>query len=97
MSKEKQNKEMRDLAKLMGEAISTERERRYIEDEAKLEAVLRENGWSKQSEGEWISRSLNFEGYLTRYYCSCCDNMMKWKTNYCSNCGAKMRKEDEGK
>jgi hypothetical protein len=41
---------MKELAKKMSEAISTERERRFIADEAALEAVLRENGWCKQSE-----------------------------------------------
>jgi len=41
---------MTELARLMGEAISTERERRHIENEAKLEQVLREQGWCKRSE-----------------------------------------------
>lgn len=41
---------MKELAKQMSEAISTERERRFIADEAALETVLRENGWCKQSE-----------------------------------------------
>lgn len=39
--------EMHELAKQMSEAISTAVEQRYIEDEAKLEAVLRANGWRK--------------------------------------------------
>lgn len=41
---------MKELAKQMSEAISTECERRFIMDEATLETVLRENGWCKQSE-----------------------------------------------
>ena len=41
---------MKELAKQMSEAISTERERRFIADEAAHETVLRENGWCKQSE-----------------------------------------------
>lgn len=41
---------MKELAKQMSKAISTERERRFIADEAILETVLRENGWCKQSE-----------------------------------------------
>lgn len=41
---------MKELAKQMSEAISTERERRFIADEAILETVLRENGWCKRSE-----------------------------------------------
>jgi hypothetical protein len=49
MSRDKQN-EIHELAKQMSEAISTEVEQRYIEDEAKLRAVLIENGWRKASE-----------------------------------------------
>lgn len=47
--REKQT-EIHELAKQMSEAISTEVEQRYIEDEAKLEAVLRANGWVKAEE-----------------------------------------------
>ena len=49
MSRNKQ-REIHDLAKQMSEAISTAVEQRYIEDEAKLRAVLIENGWRKASE-----------------------------------------------
>jgi hypothetical protein len=49
MSRDKQI-EMHELAKQMSEAISTAVEQRYIEDEAKLEAVLRANGWRKAPE-----------------------------------------------
>lgn len=49
MSGDKQN-EIHELAKQMSEAISTAVEQRYIEDEAKLQAVLRANGWVKAEE-----------------------------------------------
>lgn len=49
MSRDKQI-EIHELAKQMSEAISTAVEQRYIEDEAKLEAVLRANGWRKAPE-----------------------------------------------
>lgn len=49
MSRDKQN-EIHELAKQMSEAISTAVEQRYIEDEAKLRAVLIENGWRESSE-----------------------------------------------
>jgi hypothetical protein len=49
MSRDKQT-EIHELAKQMSEAISTEVEQRYIEDEAKLRAVLIENGWRKTSD-----------------------------------------------
>lgn len=42
--------EMRHLADEMGEAISTEYEKRALADERKLEAVLKKNGWRKASE-----------------------------------------------
>lgn len=41
------NNQMSRLANEMAKAISTEVEQRYITDEAKLEAVLRANGWVK--------------------------------------------------
>ena len=49
MSRDKQT-EIHELAKQMSEAISTAVEQRYIEDEAKLQAVLIENGWRKASD-----------------------------------------------
>lgn len=49
MSRDKQT-EIHELAKQMSEAISTAVEERYIEDEAKLRAVLIESGWRKASE-----------------------------------------------
>ena len=49
MSRDKQT-EIHEIAKRMSEAISTETEHRYISDERKLEAVLKENGWCKASD-----------------------------------------------
>lgn len=49
MNRDKQT-EIHELSKQMGEAISTAVEQRYIEDEAKLQAVLRANGWVKAEE-----------------------------------------------
>ena len=49
MNTDKQN-EIHELAKQMSEAISTEVEQKYIMEEAKLEAVLRANGWVKAEE-----------------------------------------------
>lgn len=46
MSRDKQT-EIHELAKQMSEAISTAVEQKYIMEEAKLEAVLRANGWVK--------------------------------------------------
>ena len=49
MSRDKQT-EIHEIAKRMSEAISTEMELRYISDERKLEAALKENGWCKASD-----------------------------------------------
>ena len=49
MSRDKQT-EIHELVKQMSEAISTEVEKKYIMEEAKLEAVLRANGWVKAEE-----------------------------------------------
>lgn len=49
MIRDKQT-EIHELAKQMSEAISTEVKQRYIEDEAKLEAVLIANGWRKSTD-----------------------------------------------
>lgn len=67
MSRDKQI-EMHELAKQMSEAISTAVEQRYIEDEAKLEAVLRANGWRKASDvAEEIYNELDRYSYPSAF------------------------------
>lgn len=90
MSKEKID--IHDLAKKMSEAISTERERRLIADEAALETVLRENGWIRVEEmasyylsdnAEYFLNSLGYRKYETS----------EWRITgdggygECANCG----------
>lgn len=56
---------------------------------------LFEQGYRKQSEGEW---KLGKSGCM--YFCDKCGyaaHPREEEWNYCPNCGAKMRKEDEGK
>jgi hypothetical protein len=49
---------------------------------------LLENGYKKQSEGEWIS----LEPEIGLFACSLCDHrILRSKCNYCPNCGAKMK------
>ena len=50
MSRDKQIEEMRYLADEMGKAISTEIKHQYIQDERKLEEVLKANGWRKSTD-----------------------------------------------
>ncbi len=92
----KQIEEMRYLADEMGKAISTECEKRYLADERKLEAVLKANGWHKQSAGEWIVCGM-FDDF---FKCSSCGYKSPWQTaiefKYCPNCGARMKGENDG-
>lgn len=65
-------------------------------DENYIAERLYEMGYRKQIEGEWIKRNHSC-------YCSICggEHGFAFTTgsahNYCPNCGAHMRKEDEGK
>ena len=56
-------------------------------------------GYRKQSEGEWIATGIfELDNIYSGWKCSVCGYIFCWnKTNYCPNCGARMRKEDEGK
>ena len=42
-----------------------------------------ENGYRKQSEGEWVG--------LWDFECSECGGYSEYRTDYCPNCGAKMK------
>ena len=58
-----------------------------------LASLLYGNGWRKQSEGEWIDVE---DTFLYRYKCSLCGEIKLGKmTNFCPNCGAKMKGENE--
>ena len=58
-------------------------------------------GYRKQKEGEWVTSDIPQE----KYCCSVCGGACWYydyqgdvaKSRYCPNCGAHMRKEDEGK
>lgn len=51
-------------------------------------------GYRKQIEGEWVDTSY---GELKCSTCGCVQEDGFHRYNFCPNCGAKMRKEDEGK
>ena len=75
MSRDKQT-EIHEIAKRMSEAISTEMEHRYISDERKLEAVLKENGWCKASDlAEEIFAGIEVE------IAKCFKECFKWEGN----------------
>lgn len=55
-------------------------------------------GYRKQSEGKWEKRVIIiFDSEKVGYKCSVCNTTWDTATNFCPNCGAHMRKEDEGK
>ena len=97
MSKEKQIEEMAEY--ISGNAITHDTQ--FKEDCRSIARDLYSAGYRKQSEGEWIKK----DGFLV---CSECDatkpiafstvlKITYYKCDYCNRCGAKMRKEDEGK
>ena len=51
-----------------------------------------DKGYRKQSEGEWLNHPL---ATGVRYCSNCGDNRDSKSGNFCPNCGAHMRKEDE--
>jgi rubrerythrin len=49
-------------------------------------------GYRKQSEGEWEKRTyIIFDSEKIGYHCSECNTTWDTPTNYCPNCGAKMK------
>ena len=46
-----------------------------------------ENGYRKQSEGEWYK----IEGFPRHHFCRRCGKGYRTKHNFCPNCGAKMK------
>ena len=102
MSKEKQIEEMaedlagRDSCKHLPKDLCNNRKCSLCEAE-----ILYEAGYRKQSEGEWVTSDIPQE----KYVCSVCGGACWYydyqgdvaQSRYCPNCGAHMRKEDEGK
>lgn len=54
--------------------------------------MLYNAGYRKQSEGEWEKRTfVIFDSAKVGYRCSECNTTWDAPTNYCPNCGAKMK------
>ena len=100
------NKQIEELAKLL--CIVMEGDRGYCSLIGCPPCLLKRKaqrlynaGYRKQSEGEWIQSDIPQE----KYVCSVCGGACWYydyqgevaKSRFCPNCGAKMRKEDEGK
>ena len=56
--------------------------------------ILYNEGYRKQSEGEWIIKK---GGYYQRLVCSVCEKLSIATFDYCPNCGAKMKGTNDEK
>jgi predicted RNA-binding Zn-ribbon protein involved in translation (DUF1610 family) len=64
-----------------------------------LTEKLQETGYRKQSEGEWITETVNWVYDVKKKYCSACGTNARYDThmreyiltNFCPTCGAKMK------
>ena len=65
-----------------------------VRDDAtnQLANILYKAGYRKQSEGEWVDTGdFELDNIYSGWKCSLCGHIFCGnKTNYCSNCGAKM-------
>ena len=66
-------------------------------DKACIIGVLEEMPSADRPTGKWIKLKAHPESSFRRYQCSVCmsDRLSHDITNYCPNCGADMRGEDE--
>ena len=62
----------------------------------KIAEYLYNAGYRKQSEVEWIWMENGTEDYEQYWLCSCCNNKSYWKSKFCEECGAKMKREAKG-
>lgn len=105
MSKEKQIEEMaQDLCPLYEEYKSCKTCDAVLDIGEKpcvykcMAELITTKGYRKQSVGRWEKRVfVIFDSEKIGYRCSECNTTWDTETPYCPNCGAKMRKEDEGK
>ena len=89
MSREKRIEEMVKVIDEFTEPLSA-RDIHKAEFSEQFAEALYNAGYRKQSEGEWKVNGV----YFKTLNCSVCDytaNSIYEKTNYCPNCGAKMK------
>ena len=86
MSKEKQIEEKHELS----ESIYMSGYGLLRQDCDDIAEQLCQEGYRKQSEGEWILHT-NFNGNLNHYECSVCHKPQGYLSNYCEDCGSKMK------
>lgn len=67
----------------------------YMQD--RYAKALYNEGYRKQSKGEWMSKLVRARTPFARnYYCSICKHEPIELNDFCPNCGAYMKDESEG-
>ena len=95
------NKQIEEMAKIAGDAIDNQfkgdcpytpcpflNNKSVSCDTCIVLYILYENGYRKQSEGEWVKK---YEK-APRYVCTACNHLFNNKEyKFCPNCGSKMK------
>ena len=64
-------------------------------NEPEIKAMISQLEKQAVKRGEWIART-GYGGWGEQYYnCSCCNNQVEEKKNFCDECGADMRGGEE--
>jgi DNA-directed RNA polymerase subunit RPC12/RpoP len=102
------NKEIEEMAKIMCQDAGTKNcniqcnAKPFCDVNFYAERLYKE-GYRKQREGEWIKHPASYEctvckeEFFVEGYAEDYDPITDWDLHFCPNCGAKIRKEDEGK
>ena len=94
------NKQIEEMRRDLVEIFSEEYDKRNLITADNTAEKMLDKGYRKQIEGEWIAKKEMYKAPSTyHYYCSNCekdaiyDNFMDYarRTNFCPNCGAKMK------
>jgi hypothetical protein len=81
-------KQIEDMAKVIGKSFYDDYSQGFDPGEVQTAEALYNAGYRKQSEGEWLGD--------WDYECSVCHEYHDVKTNFCPNCGARMKGENNG-
>ena len=52
-------------------------------------------GYKRQMVGKWSHLKSTTGSVYDIYICSACDHITGWQTNFCPNCGCKMKREEK--
>lgn len=65
-------------------------------DRAQVQTELMMLPAAEPKKGKWVQDWRDERGYthISGYKCTECDALYPWKTNYCPDCGARMKEKD---